>query len=190
MKVILMQELQGRGGEGDVIDVALGYAVNYLLPRGIAIEATKGNLKQLEQRRHNIEKRELARTTDAEAIKAAIDGKTVKAVVRAGEEGQLFGSVTNAQVADLIAEQLGPVIDRKRIVIRKPIKMVGMHEVTVDIYRETKAVVNVEVVDENAAPVEEEAAAEETAEVVEEVVEVVEETVEAAEAVAEEVAAE
>ena len=71
MKVILLKELKGRGGEGDVVDVAQGYAVNYLLPQGIAIEATKGELKQLEQRRHNIEKRELARTTDANVLKNA-----------------------------------------------------------------------------------------------------------------------
>ena len=66
MKVILLQELKGRGGEGDVVDVARGFAVNYLLPRKIAIEATKGNLKQLEQRSHNIQKREDQRLTDAE----------------------------------------------------------------------------------------------------------------------------
>ena len=83
MKVILLKELKGRGGEGDVVDVAQGYAVNYLLPQGIAIEATKGELKQLEQRRHNIEKRELARTTDANVLKNALDGKIVKVYARA-----------------------------------------------------------------------------------------------------------
>ncbi len=99
MKVILLKELKGRGGEGDVVDVAQGYAVNYLLPQGIAIEATKGELKQLEQRRHNIEKRELARTTDANVLKNALDGKTVKVYARVGEEGQLFGSITTAMLA-------------------------------------------------------------------------------------------
>ena len=112
MKVILLKELKGRGGEGDVVDVAQGYAVNYLLPQGIAIEATKGELKQLEQRRHNIEKRELARTTDANVLKNALDGKTVKVYARVGEEGQLFGSITTAMLAEAILEQLGVTVYR------------------------------------------------------------------------------
>lgn len=68
MKLILLQELKGRGGEGDVIDVAQGFAVNYLLPRKIAIEATKGNLKQLESRSHNIKAREESRLGDAQSV--------------------------------------------------------------------------------------------------------------------------
>ena len=168
MKVILMQEVQGKGGEGDVIDVARGFAVNYLLPRGIAVEATKGNLKQLEQRRHNIEKRELARTTDAKAIQEAIDGKTVHAPMRVGEEGQLFGSVTAQQIVDLIADQLGPQVDRKRVVIHHAIKSAGVHEVTIDIYRETKATVFVNVYDENGTPEDNAEASDEAAEQVEE----------------------
>ena len=77
MKVILLKELKGRGGEGDVIEVANGYANNYLLTQGYAIKATKGNLKQLEQRKHNIAKREETRLADAEAMRAKLDGATV-----------------------------------------------------------------------------------------------------------------
>ena len=138
MKVILLKELKGRGGEGDVVDVAQGYAVNYLLPQGIAIEATKGELKQLEQRRHNIEKRELARTTDANVLKNALDGKTVKVYARVGEEGQLFGSITTAMLAQAILEQLGVTVDRKKIDLGKAIKTAGKHEFTVSVYRDIK----------------------------------------------------
>ena len=99
MKVILTKELKGKGGEGDVVDVAQGFAVNYLIPNRLAIAATKGELKQLEQRRHNIAKRELARTTDANTLKEALDGKAIKVLAKVGEEGQLFGSVTSAKVA-------------------------------------------------------------------------------------------
>ena len=78
MKVILLEELPGRGGEGDVIDVARGYANNYLLPKGIAILATKGNLKQLEQRRKNIAKREEVRIANAEELKAKLEAVGAK----------------------------------------------------------------------------------------------------------------
>ena len=146
MKVILLQELKGRGGEGDVIDVAQGFAVNYLLPRGIAIKATKGELKQLEQRRHNIEKRELARTTDANKLKEGLDGKTLTIRAKVGEEGQLFGSITNTMIATAISEQIGPNIDRKKIDITKPIKTAGDHEVPISIYRDIKAIITVSVI--------------------------------------------
>jgi large subunit ribosomal protein L9 len=163
MKVILMQELQGKGGEGDVIDVAHGYAVNYLLPRGIAIEATKGNLKQLEQRRHNIEKREIARTTDAGKLQEVLDGTTINIPARVGEEGQLFGSITAAQISDAIAEQVGPTIDRKKVEVRRPIKEVGVTQVAIGIYRDIKATINVNVYDENGSPEDAAAADEESA---------------------------
>ena len=110
MKVILLKELKGRGGEGDVIEVANGYANNYLLTQGYAIKATKGNLKQLEQRKHNIAKREETRLADAEAMRAKLDGATVKVLANVGEEGQLFGSVTSSIVADAIKENLGVVV--------------------------------------------------------------------------------
>ena len=148
MKVILLKELKGRGGEGDVIDVAQGFAVNYLLPQGIALKATKGELKQLEQRRGNIEKRELARTTDAGVIKDALDGKTVEIAAKVGEEGQLFGSVTPTLIAEAITEQIGVSVDRKKVDLGKPIKVIGVHQVAVSIYREIKATVNVKVVGE------------------------------------------
>ena len=154
MKVILLKELKGRGGEGDVIDVAQGFAVNYLLPQGIAIKATPGELKQLEQRRHNIAKRELARTTDADTIKNALDGQSVTIAAKVGEEGHLFGSVTAGMIADAIIEQVGVTVDRKRSDLGKAIKMVGEYPVPVSIYRDIKAVLNVVVVDEAAPAVE------------------------------------
>ena len=141
MKVILLKELKGRGGEGDVIDVAQGFAENYLLPQKIAIKATKGELKQLEQRRHNIEKRELARTDDANKLHEALDGKEITILAKVGEEGQLFGSVTTAMIADAINEQIGIPVDRKKIDLGKAIKVVGEHEVSVTIYRDIKAAI-------------------------------------------------
>jgi large subunit ribosomal protein L9 len=153
MKVILLQELKGRGGEGDVVEVARGFAVNYLLPRKIAIEATKGNLKQLEQRAHNIEAREDQRLADAQRVCDALSGKVVTITAKVGEEGRLFGSVTASHIEAAIAEQLGVDVDRRKIETHGHIKDVGPHVISVAIYRDIKAELTVDVVGEgHAAP--------------------------------------
>ena len=165
MKVILLQELKGKGGEGDVVDVAPGFANNYLMPQGIAILATKGNLKQLEMRKNNIAKREATRLADAEKLKSVLDGASVKVDAKVGEEGQLFGSVT----AEAIKEALGVEIDRRRVEAGKAIKTAGQHEVVISIYRDIKATVTLLVgidevaAEEEAEEVETEAVAEEAA---------------------------
>ncbi|MBQ6411281.1 MAG: 50S ribosomal protein L9 [Atopobiaceae bacterium] len=167
MKVILLGELRGKGGEGDVVDVAQGYAENYLFPNRMAIAATPGNIKQLEERRHNIAKREERRIADAEATKAALDGKRVLINVKVGEEGQLYGSVTTAMIAEAVEAQLGVIIDRKRIERTAAIKTAGEHEVTVNLYREIDAQLGLLVGDGTQAPAEEAPAAEPEPEVVE-----------------------
>jgi large subunit ribosomal protein L9 len=148
MKVILLDEVRGKGGEGDVIDVARGYARNFLIPRKLAVEATPGNLKQLEARRANIEKRSAKRQAEAEAIKALIDGKSVTIEAKAGEEGRLFGSVTSLMIEDAILDQLDATVDRKKMGIAGHIKDVGEHEIQVRISHEVGATVIVNVVPE------------------------------------------
>ena len=175
MKVILTQELKGRGGEGDIVEVAHGFAVNYLLPRGIAIEATPGNVKQLEQRMHNIKKREASRIDDATGFKSALEGKTVTIAMKVGEEGRLFGSVTAPMISEAIAEQLGVEVDRRKIETHGHIKEMGEHTVDIAVYREIKAELTINVVAELDA---------------QEATETAEEAVEVAEAVAEEAIAE
>lgn len=160
MKVVLLGEIKGKGGEGDIVDVAQGYAENYLFPKKLAVAATKGNLKQLEERRNNIAKREAVRIADANKLKETLEGKQVTVDVKVGEEGILFGSVTAAMIADAIKDQLGVEIDRKRVELGKPIKVAGTHEVAISLYREIRANVVVLV-----GITSEEAAAEETAEV-------------------------
>ena len=174
MKVILLGELRGKGGEGDIVEVAQGFAENFLFPQGIAQPATPGNIKQLEERRHNIAKREEKRIADAEALKAQLDGKLVVVDARIGEEGQLFGSVTTTMIADAIEEQLGVEVDRKRVGKGQALKTAGVHQVEVNIYREIGATVSVQV-GKNTQPepepepvVEEAPEAEETEEAVEE----------------------
>ena len=143
MKVVLLGEIKGKGGEGDVVDVAQGYAENYLFPKKLAVAATKGNLKQLEERRNNIEKREAVRIADANTLKETLEGKSVVVDAKVGDEGVLFGSVTSAMIADAVKAQLGVELDRKRIELGKPIKMAGSHEVAVSLYREIRATLTV-----------------------------------------------
>lgn len=176
MKVILLTELKGKGGEGDVVEVARGFFNNYLGPQKMAVLATKGNLKQLEQRKDNIAKREEQRIADANALKAALEGKKILVEVKVGEEGVLFGSVTAAMIADAVKAELGIEIDRKRLEVKKAIKTAGEHVVALSIYRDIKVDLNLIVG---------EAIAEETAEEVVEEVETAEEAVEATEEAAE-----
>ena len=165
MKVILLSELKGKGGEGDIVEVADGYANNYLFPQKIAVAATKGNLKQLEQRKHNIATREAARIEEAQALKAALDDLSVKVEARVGEEGVLFGSITAALIADALKEAEDIEIDRKRIDLKNPIKTAGKHEVVVSIYRDIKSNLTVVVGNEETFTASESAAeAQETAE--------------------------
>lgn len=163
MKVVLLGEIKGKGGEGDVVDVAQGYAENYLFPKKLAVAATKGNLKQLEERRNNIEKREAVRIADANTLKETLEGKSVVVDAKVGDEGVLFGSVTSAMIADAVKAQLGVELDRKRIELGKPIKMSGSHEVAVSLYREIRATLTV-LVGVTADEEVEEEAVEETAE--------------------------
>ena len=136
MKVILLQELKGKGGEGDVVEVARGFFNNYLGPQKKAVLATAGNLKQLEQRRGNIAKREEKRIADAEALKASLEGKKIFVDAKVGEEGVLFGSVTTSMIADAVLAENGVEIDRKRLDVRKAIKTAGEHTVALNIYRD------------------------------------------------------
>jgi len=155
MKVILTQEVKGKGGEGDVVDVARGFAVNYLFPRKMAIEATPGNLKQLEQRLHNIRTREEARLADAQGVADALQGAVVTIEAKVGEEGRLFGSVTTHMVEEAISSQLGTDVDRRKMDVHGHIKEVGDHVVSVQVYRDIKADVTVRVVPEGGVVVHE-----------------------------------
>ena len=142
MKVILLKELKGQGGEGDIIEVSKGYANNYLFVNGYAQPATPGNLKQLELRKANIAKREVTRLANAQELKAKLDGTRINIEVAEGEEGVLFGSATAAMVADAVTAATGIEIDKRTVELNKPIKKAGIYDITVGIYRDVKATVS------------------------------------------------
>ena len=133
------------------------------LPQKIAIKATEGNLKQLEQKRNNIAKREVVRIAEANEKAAQLEGKSVRIEVRLGDEGQLFGSVTAAQISEAIQAQLGIEVDRHRIDLR-PIKEAGNHTAVISLYREIVANIEVQVNDAAGFAAADAAAAEQDAE--------------------------
>jgi large subunit ribosomal protein L9 len=165
MKVILTAEVKGKGHEGDVVEVARGYAANYLLPRKMALVATPGNIKQLQSRMENINKRNATRMGDAQSVATSIEGMSIVLEAKAGLDGKLFGSVTTLMIEEAVAAQLGADIDHKRMDLHRPIKTTGEHHVVVSVFGDVKATLTVKVVPEGgaAALAAEEAAAAEAA---------------------------
>lgn len=129
-----------------MIEVARGFATNYLLPRKMAIQATPGNLKQLEARVHNIKKREETKRAEAEAHAAQVSGKSIVIEMKAGDGGKLYGSVTGGMIADALAEQIGVDVDRRKLDLHGHIKTVGEHVIDVRLYDEVTAQITLKVV--------------------------------------------
>ena len=163
MKVILTQEVLGLGDPGEVVTVKNGYGRNYLVPRGLAIEATKKNIKAVEAERQRIAAK-AAREAHKVADEAAkLQGTSVTITARAGESGKLYGSVTNMDIAAALAEQ-GFDIDRRRIILEEgPLKSLGEHTIPVKLH--PQVVVNIQVTVEAESSGEEPPAAEAEAEV-------------------------
>lgn len=146
MKLILTQDVPGLGAPGDVVEVKDGYGRNYLLPRGFAISWTRGGEKQVTQIKRARKVREVRDLSHANEIKQALEALTITLPARAGEAGRLFGSVTNADVADAVKAAGGPILDKRAVVLAKPIKTVGKHSATVQVHPDVKATVSLEVV--------------------------------------------
>ncbi|MDP1808643.1 MAG: 50S ribosomal protein L9 [Actinomycetota bacterium] len=150
MQVILQAEVPSLGREGDIIKVAGGYANNYLIPKGLAVLATPGNLKQLELRRTVIVKREAIVRGEAEAHAAKLEGKSVTITAKAGAEGRLYGSITTKDMAAAIEDGLGVAVDRRRIEPSDPIKQAGDVTVKIKFYPGVEASVVIKVISDMA----------------------------------------
>jgi len=147
MEVILRRDMDELGLEGDIVDVAKGYARNYLLPKGIALEASQQNKKALELQSKKIEVRRLKAKDEALELKQEIEGMEITLSLKAGEEGKLYGSVTTMDIASQLEKQ-GLIVDRRKIILEKPIKTLGEIEVPIRIYPEVTGSVKVVVVPE------------------------------------------
>jgi large subunit ribosomal protein L9 len=146
MKLILTQEVTGLGSSGDTVEVRGGYGRNYLLPRGLAIKATRGAEKQVESLRRARAAREVASLEDASALAGRLSGLTVEVPARAGAGGRLFGRVTTADVVNAVTAAGGPELDRRRVELPSSIKTTGQHTVTVRVHPEVTAQLTIDVV--------------------------------------------
>lgn len=147
MKIILRKDTDDLGLEGDIVDVAKGYARNYLLPKGIALEASTQNLKFMETQKKKIEIRRIKAKEDAEKVKEKMADVVVTISQKAGEEDKLYGSVTSMDIAGDLEKQ-GVAIDRRKIVLEKPIKTLGEFDVPIKLHPEVMSSIKVVVVPE------------------------------------------
>ncbi|NWO22696.1 50S ribosomal protein L9 [Mogibacterium timidum] len=148
MQIILKKDVKGAGKAGDVVKVSDGYARNRLIPGGFAVEATPSNLARVKREKANHEAQIALDKAEANQVKKVLEDKTIRLKTRVGEGGKLFGSVTSMDIADAIKEQTRLDIDKKKIVLKKPIKEIGEHEVEVKLYTEISADIKVAVTEE------------------------------------------
>lgn len=144
MRIILKNEVNNLGTFGDIVKVAPGYARNYLIPQGLAAEATPGNLKQFEAERGAFLKKMQVRTETAEALKAKLDAVTLSFTKKTSEEGKLFGSVTAHDIEEGLKAQ-GFEVERKNIILPDHIKTLGTHTVSVKLLSQVVANITVDV---------------------------------------------
>jgi large subunit ribosomal protein L9 len=145
MKIILQKEVEKLGVPGDVVNVADGYARNFLIPRGLAAPATKGGVRHSERLRQTHQKRMRADLEAAQAVAGRLSAGPIRVPAKAGEDGRLFGSITAQHLAEEIEKLAGVPVDRRQVTAES-IRSVGTHEVTVHLHPEVNATVTVEVV--------------------------------------------
>ena len=148
MRVILRSDVDGLGFKGDLVDVADGYARNYLVPNGLVFLATKGAIAQAESMRRAREVRDAAARTESEELARRLVSTPITITVRAGADGKLFGSVTAADVATAVVEQAGVELDRKAVLLDDHLKEVGSAMVQVRLHRDVEFPLTVNVVSE------------------------------------------
>lgn len=147
MKMILLQDVKSVGKKGDLVNVSEGYAKNFLLPKKYAVEATKANLNDYELKQKAEAKRKQEELEEAQATAKALEDKEVVIKVKTGENGKLFGSVTNKEVAEAIVDQTKLKIDKKKVSIGDPIKMLGERTAVVKLHPKVTAEVKIKIVE-------------------------------------------
>lgn len=148
MKVILLKDVKGQGKKGDVVDVSVGYAQNYLLKNNLAKEATTGNLNALKNQQQKQEEREKQEKKDAEQLKEELDNIQVELKAKAGDGGRLFGSITNKQIAEALKKNHGYKIDRRKIELDQPIRALGHRKLPVKLHPDVTGTIHVSVVEQ------------------------------------------
>jgi len=144
MQIILQEDIEKLGNRGQVVEVAEGYARNFLLPRKLALEANPGNMKRLEKMRAAFAKKAAVEVADAQKLAELLTGVSLEISRKSGESDQLFGSVTSADVAEALAVQ-NFTIDKRQVQLADPIKVIGEYPVTIKVFRDITATVRVTV---------------------------------------------
>ncbi|TMW72025.1 50S ribosomal protein L9 [Alteribacter natronophilus] len=147
MKVIFLQDVKGKGKKGEVKNVAEGYARNYLLKNNLAVEASKGNMKDLEMKKESQNKKAEQELKDAEAFKEKLENTTVELKAKAGEGGRLFGAVTSKQIAETL-KKMKMKVDKRKIELDEPIRALGYRNVDIKVHPKVTATVKVHVTEE------------------------------------------
>ena len=145
MKIILQKPVDKLGAPGDIVEVADGYARNYLMPRGMAVKATKGGVRHVDSLKRAHTSRSNQAKAEAEQVAARLLATPITIEAHAGEEGKLFGSVTTSDIAEAIDKQAGIRVDRHDVHLTEPIRSVGTHEVRVHLFAEVDPVITITV---------------------------------------------
>lgn len=152
VKVILRKDVPNLGHSGDVKQVAPGYFRNFLLPRGIAVEASEGQLRSLQSVTSSKADQTTKKHHQANALAAQLAEATVQITVKLGQQGRIYGSVTNKDISEAIQQQVGVEIDRHKIELREPLKSIGVHAVPIKLEKGVDTHVNVELVPAAESP--------------------------------------
>lgn len=145
MKVILKADVKALGKKGQVFEVSDGYARNFLFPKGLALEATSGNLNDLASKKANEERKKEKEKEEAQALAARLSSITVEVLTKTGEGGRLFGSVTNKEIAEALKSKYGIEIDKRKLELKEPIKALGTFTVQAKLHHEVNAQLQVQV---------------------------------------------
>lgn len=146
MKIILKQDVKGLGRKEDIVNASDGYAKNYLIPRGIAVEATAGNVNEAKNKQQAAKDKKQRELEQAKEFAARLENKTVTIKAKAGDSGKLFGAISGKDIADAIKSQYDAEVDKKKIVLHEPIKTAGEHQVEIRIYAGVTVNINVNIV--------------------------------------------
>ena len=148
MKVVLLADVKGHGKKGEIVEASDGYARNFLFPKGLAKEATKGALNEVKSKNEAKAYHKEQEILQAKEIAAKLEGQKVTIKSKAGDNGKLFGKITNQNVQEAVKYQLHVVVDKRKVVLPDGIKTVGAHEVEIKVYPEISAKITVEVIGE------------------------------------------
>lgn len=148
MKVILMQDVKALGKKGDIVEVSDGYARNCLLSKKLGVEATSANMNNLKLKKANDEKVAKEQLEQAKEFAKSLEPKVIKLSIKQGEGGKSFGSISTKEIATAAKEQLGLELDKKKIVLKEPIKFAGEFKVNIKLHPQVTGVLNVSVTEQ------------------------------------------